>query len=236
ENTRENSSPENDRRSLSVFDPNKVSFEYLSSVGIEKNIAHRWLGYRQKGGHFNKVEEVKKIYGITDSIYHILEPFMIIPKGLPTKPGTSDRETSSSRTVNTTLEKFDLNLADTLSLSRIQGIGKVLSKRITKYRDLLGGFISEGQLYEIYGLDSTVAERLMQHSFIAEPIIPKKININIATKKELSAHPYISFKMADLIIAYRVQHGQFTDLSILKNIPVVAPHFQKISPYLAVKD
>jgi len=230
------SNPPDYRKNLSVFDPNKVSSEYLVKVGIQKTIADRWIGYLHAGGYFKKVEEVKKIYGMTDSIYQILKPFMVVNDNLPSKQGKSERSTVSGPTFETTVEKFDINLADTLSLRKVSGIGKVLSNRIAKYRDLLGGFISEGQLYEIYGLDSTVAERLLQQSFFAESYTPRKININIANKKELSAHPYISFKMADLIIAYRAQHGQYTDLSPLKNIPLVAPHFQKISPYLTVKD
>ena len=35
---------------------------------------------------------------------------------------------------------LELNSVDTLALKQIYGIGSVLSKRIVKYRDLMGGF------------------------------------------------------------------------------------------------
>ena len=43
-------------------------------------------------------------------------------------------------------------------LKQIYGIGSVLSKRIVRHRDLLGGFHSKSQLLDVYAMDTNVYE------------------------------------------------------------------------------
>ena len=43
-------------------------------------------------------------------------------------------------------QSIDLNIADTLTLKKLKGVGSVYSNRIIKYRDLLGGFSNKRQL------------------------------------------------------------------------------------------
>jgi len=62
--------------------------------------------------------------------------------------------------------KQDLNLAKADDLLPIYGIGPVLSQRIIKYRDALGGFKQESQLYKVYGLDSVVVLRLFDYFYL----------------------------------------------------------------------
>ena len=47
----------------------------------------------------------------------------------------------------------ELNGADTTTLKKIPGIGSSFARRITKYRELLGGFHHIEQLAEVYGID-----------------------------------------------------------------------------------
>ena len=218
------------------FNPNDVTHAQLLQLGIRKDVANKWVKYLKNGGHFDKVDQVKRIYGLTDSTFLILKPFIVLPEQTSSVNLKAKKDFSSENTKISTFNTFDINLADTIALQNIRGIGKILSKRIAKYRDLLGGFVTLDQLFEVYGLDSIVATKLIEQSFLEDSFTPKKININITTKKELSSHPYISNKMADLIIAYRSQHGNYTDLSPLKTIPLVLTSFHKISPYLTVKD
>jgi DNA uptake protein ComE-like DNA-binding protein len=132
-------------------------------------------------------------------------------------------------------EKFDLNKADSAQLISIYGIGGTLSIRIIKYRNRLGGFISTVQLKEVYGLDSTVVNELVKKSFIEENFRPKSLDINLATEKELAAHPYIKYALAKAITAYRFQHGHFTSIDDLTNIAIIDDTtFEKIKPYLSL--
>jgi DNA uptake protein ComE-like DNA-binding protein len=106
------------------------------------------------------------------------------------------------------IEPFDINTADTLQLKKIFGIGSVLSVRILKYRDLLGGFVDFDQFAEVYGLKPEVTERLQTACFIKENFIPKQLSLNSAKAYELYRHPYISKDFAAKIIAYRQTNGK----------------------------
>ena len=133
-------------------------------------------------------------------------------------------------------EKFDLNNADTSQLKKIYGIGDKLSMRILKYRDVLGGFVDMDQLKEVYGLDSLVIDRLIENSTIQNEFQPKKININTASEKQLSTHPYLS-KVAKAIVSYRFQHGDFKAVEDIRNVSSLNEKtVQRIIPYLKVND
>ena len=132
--------------------------------------------------------------------------------------------------------KLDLNLADTAQLDKVYGIGKKLSERIVKYRNRLGGFISINQLKEVYGLDSTVVKNVFEKFVVIENYLPTQLDINSATDKELGSHPYLSFKLAKAIAAYRFQHGQFTSLDDLTKVQLLTEDdFKRIKPYLTLK-
>lgn len=131
------------------------------------------------------------------------------------------------------LEIFDINIADTTSLKRIPGIGKVLSNRILKYRDMLGGFISVNQLKEVYGLNDTVLWALDTLVLIDSGFFPTQLAVNESDEFVLSKHPYISKSMAKLIANYRFQHGNIGSAAELKNIHVLDTlKLKKVLPYL----
>ena len=58
------------------------------------------------------------------------------------------------------IEVKDLNTSTTADLTQVPGIGEVLSKRIVKYPTHLQGFDELDQLYEVYGSDSLVVEKV----------------------------------------------------------------------------
>jgi competence ComEA-like helix-hairpin-helix protein len=64
----------------------------------------------------------------------------------------------------------------------------------------------------------------------------KKLNINTATLDELKVHPYLRYNIANAIVQYRTQHGNFSDVSDIKKIMVVTDEiYGKVAIYLSVK-
>jgi len=62
------------------------------------------------------------------------------------------------------------------------------------------------------------------------------ININAANVNELKQHPYIKYSLANAIVQFRTQHGNFTHVNELKKIMIVDEGlYQKLLPYLAVQ-
>lgn len=62
--------------------------------------------------------------------------------------------------------RVELNSADTTELKRLRGIGSVLSVRIVKYRNKLGGFSSVEDLKNVYGLSDETYQSILPHVWI----------------------------------------------------------------------
>jgi DNA uptake protein ComE-like DNA-binding protein len=121
---------------------------------------------------------------------------------------------------------------DSVLLQMVAGIGPVLSGRIIKFRELIGGFHQPEQILEVYGLSAEVAERVYT-TFPFKAEITKKVRINEVDAKQLSEHPYISAAEAKVIIAYRNQHGPFQNTADLLKIKIFNENWVKrIEPYV----
>lgn len=128
---------------------------------------------------------------------------------------------------------FDINSADTLELIKVYGIGTKLAERIIKFRNKLGGFITKSQLKHVFGIDSNTFIELNNKTFITPYFQPKKILINQINFDELKLHPYIGYKFAKVILAYRNTHGKFIDASDLSKIKILTnEEVEKIIPYI----
>ena len=216
--------------SLFLFDPNTALFVELKMLGFEIETANKLIRYRERGGRFVVKADVMKIYGMDSIFFKHIYPFIDLPV-----VKESTKSFKKAFTKNTTDSLFDLNLVDSTKLLDVFGIGTVLSSRIVRYRAKLGGFISENQLFEVYGLDSVVAKRLSDLSFINQSFKPEKINLNTFTEKQLSSHPYLSRSDAGAIVAYRFQHGPFKSIEDIRNIQSLDKKtFIKIESYLTV--
>ncbi|MEL6358448.1 MAG: helix-hairpin-helix domain-containing protein [Bacteroidota bacterium] len=106
-------------------------------------------------------------------------------------------------------QRFNMNTADEAQFRTIKGIGEVLSARIVKFRDKLGGFVRPSQYEEVYGLRPEVVQRLKKYTYISPSFRPQCLNINTADIRTLAAHPYLTLQQARAIVRYREQHGPF---------------------------
>ena len=67
---------------LSDFNPNEDSEKELTQAGIPEKIARRIVNYRKAGGRFRQKTDLKKIYGLPDTLYSQLEGFIKLKKQL----------------------------------------------------------------------------------------------------------------------------------------------------------
>ncbi len=224
------------------FNPNRLSADSLRLLGLPAWLANRIVNYRAKGGRFRAKEDLRKIYGLTDSTYEQLAPYLTIPnpgkeaaatsKAYPEKQAAGSAAAYEPKNKSADL-RLDINLADSLELQLVRGIGPVLSGRIVRFRQKLGGFVSLHQLNEVWGLDSTVVAALKKQAYIQDEFKPAALNINKATAEELAGHPYISPSQAKLLYAYRQQHGPFQSTDDLLRIHTLSSDFvNKIAPYI----
>jgi DNA uptake protein ComE-like DNA-binding protein len=212
---------------LFAFNPNTVTKDELKTLGFSDRLVKGLLNYRTKGGEFRIKADVKKLYGMDSTFYKRLLPFIQLPERIVYEKKVLDLKKKSVL--------FDLNEADSAQFQQVYGIGPVLAKRIVKYRDRLGGFIKNDQLYEVYGLDSVVIGQLLKVSFLPDNNSAKKLSINTADEKMLSSHPYFSKNIARAIVTYRFQHGNYLSVDDLRRINLIDEKtMTKIYPYLTV--
>lgn len=127
--------------------------------------------------------------------------------------------------------KVDINSCDTLQLIALKGIGAKTARRIIEYRDKLGGYHHEQQFLEVYGINAHRMLKFRDNIIYKTPI--RKINVNLASKKELVKHPYINWTTADVIVNYRSHHGHYQEpKDLLKTRVVKKSWVKEITPYL----
>lgn len=228
---------------LRLFNPNKLSAEEWQALGLPKYLAQRILNYRKKVGDLTYKAELGKIYGLPDSVFQRLYPYIELPVE---RPGKYNRNQYDARTRPTpnweskpkerfVLAPFNINTADTTQLKQIRGIGSKLSARIIKYRNSLGGFRSMAQVQEVFGLSPEVVDSLQKYTFVPKANAVTQIDLNKATAEELRLHPYISSNVARAIVAYREQHGPYQQVAEIRNIKLISSElYTKLEPYLAL--
>jgi hypothetical protein len=128
--------------------------------------------------------------------------------------------------------KIEINAADSVRLLELNGIGPVFAGRIIKYRRALGGFANLGQMREIYGMDS-----IRFNGFIGQVRLDttrlRKMDVNLATFKELLAHPYLEYEQVKAVCHFRERKGILSSPGELWAAGVLADSlWAKLSPYL----
>src|SRR5438477_381668 len=218
---------------LFYFDPNRLSPQEWRTLGIPERTIATIEKYLKKGGHFYYADDLKKIYDIHPDEFARLEPYIIIePSKNQIRSDAGLYAAAASKQQQAHHDLIDLNTADTSALIALPGIGSKLASRIISFREKLGGFYSVDQVSEIYGLPDSTFKKVKVFLKIRDAAV-RKFNINIASKDELKSHPYIRWNLANAIVEYRTQHGNFSTLEDLENIGVItAEVFLKIKPYL----
>ena len=209
---------------LFSFDPNTVQYDTLIKLGFTKREAATLIAYRNKGGKFRQPSDLRKVYGIEEVKAKKLIPFVEV------KTDTTKKEKFVPKKLQKTL--IDLNNCDSALLVTLPGIGPVLSVRIIKYRNLLGGFASVNQLKEVYGLPPETFEIIKGRVFADSSAIIR-ININTAGYKELSRLPYLENYEITSILKYRELKGRIEEMNDLtENKLLTVEKADKVRPYL----
>lgn len=228
------SQKENMQAALFSFDPNTLSVEGWKNLGVKEKTALSIQKYISKGGKFRKPEDIKKIWGISPEKAAQLIPYAQIAVQTNNYPETysSTFKEEYPRYEKKKTEFININGADTIAFASLPGIGPGYARRITKFRDRLGGFYSVTQVAETFGLPDSTYQKILPY-LNADPAAVKKINVNSVTEEVLKEHPYIRWQLAKIIVAYRTQHGDFKKIEDLRNIMTITPEvYEKISHYL----
>lgn len=241
---------------MQEFDPNKADSSTLVHLGLKPWQASNMLKYRAKGGRYRKAEDLKRLYGMTDSMYLALLPYVVIDTQAidqwrdsvrtrrkdslaALRDSASGRTDSVPRYVSHKRDTIlNLRTADTTELKMIKGIGSYRAKQIIRYREQLGGFASVEQLREVKALqpllkDSLSTDSLLSHFFLdSVHIVP--LRVNSMHVERLQRHPYLSFEQARAIYELRRRKIQLKHLDQLRTLDCLTEQdIQRLRPYLS---
>ncbi len=214
---------------LFYFDPNTLDEAGWQKLGVRDKTIGTIQNYLSKGGKFYKPEDIKKIWGLNEELAEKLIPYIRIERK---EYSTPEKPVYAKKTYEPSI--IDINTADTTAFIALPGIGGKLAQRIINFRDKLGGFYKIEQVGETFGLPDSTFQKIKPRLILNNPSV-KQLNINVATIDELKTHPYIRYNLANAIIQYRTQHGNFTTVNDLRRIALITEDiFTKLLPYIKV--
>ncbi|MBS4043829.1 MAG: helix-hairpin-helix domain-containing protein [Chitinophagaceae bacterium] len=127
-------------KSPQLIDINTATIADFRNLPIETTIAYKIFNYREKLGGFIVIEQVKETYGVTDTVYKTILPFL---------------------RVNTiALRQININTASEFELSQHPYIDKNLAKAIIYYREKYGSFSTVNDLKKIVFITSSIYQKI----------------------------------------------------------------------------
>ncbi len=219
---------------LFYFDPNTLDGNGWKRLGVKEKAIQTIQKYLFKGGKFHKPEDIGKIWGLSPEIIQRLTPYIKIEQQEVTIEKQFPQPTYEKKEYKKEIVPININTADTAAFIALPGIGNKLANRIVTFRNKLGGFYKIEQVGETFLLPDSTFQKIKSRLILTNPAV-KQININTVTLDELKAHPYLRYYVANGIIQYRTQHGNFASVDDIKKVALVTEDiFNKAAPYLKV--
>lgn len=198
---------------LYPFDPNTLSVEEWQRLGVPISIAKRIINYLSKGGQFRMAEDLRKIWGMSPSLADRLIPYA----------RTNNQKPVFEKKIYI-IQPIDINTADLEAWKSLPGIGNVLAERIIKYRERSNGFSSREELKSVFGLKDSLLIQIEPYLQIHESNL-KKLPLNWASAYQISIKTGVSIDIAKMMVKWRQEHGLFTEMDQLLEIPGFQPEW-----------
>ena len=212
---------------LYPFNPNFITDFKGYQIGMSTKEIDRLFAFRQLGKFANSPKEFQQVTKISDSLLKVLQPYFKFPNWVNQKNNPNHKNNFKSNwkeyPKKETLTVKDINLANKEDLMKISGIGDAISDRIISFRNSLGGFVSQEQFEEIWGISPEVVQKMKQYFTVTNNSLSKpKIKINDASIKELGELSYFRYPISKNIVTYRSMNGdiKFEDLAKIKGFPI----------------
>lgn len=219
---------------LRPFDPNTADSVTLLQVGLQHWQVHNLLRYRAAGGVFRRSSDIRKLYGMTDSLYRALHPYIAIDSTLFLRTDSLRRDSLFPAHISHKRDTvIELNSADTLTLQYIRGIGRYTAVQIIRYREQLGGYYSPEQIREIHSLQGFDLDSVIPHLTADQDSI-HPIDVNHSSVKRLARHPYLTFEQAKAVYTLRRNRFRLSGIEDLHTLDELTKEdLHRLRPYLS---
>ena len=226
--------------SLRPFDPNTVQYEELITLGMSRAEAVSLLKFRASGKVFRIREDVALCYGISDSAYQTLKPYINIGAEYRITPREYRSYPTRKRDTLTRIAPSPFRI-DTVSVAYLRAIG-VFTKRqaeaFIRWRDR-SGFRDIEEVRACYVVDDSVATALEPYILFPErDLSPYEapVDINTADSARLTEVVGIGAKTASATVRYRERLGGFVRVEQLAEVKgVTESNYEKILQQICCK-
>ncbi len=222
------------------FNPNDIGYEEWRKLGLSAKLAHTIENYKKAGGKFYEKSDLKAVYGLNDSIYKRIAPYMKLPgqnKQAKARKDTTNTTTDTNQ-LNEKEEKKQskitvaLNTADTAELKEVNGIGDFFAREIVEKRQSLGGFHNKSQLLMVYRLDTGNLDKI-KPQLTLKPGRIDPLSLNDSSFKAFLKHPYLDYADVKAIFDYKEKQEKVDNIKKLKDDQIIGERlYHKIEPYL----
>jgi DNA uptake protein ComE-like DNA-binding protein len=124
---------------LDINDADSLDLEKLPAIG--EKLSSRIVRYRERLGGFLQLSQLKEVYGINDSTYQIILPFLKIAKDFQPK-------------------QIDINKAEYIDLRKHPYTNNNFIKLVLAYRKVHGNFSDRLDIEKVEQLDKMVLDKL----------------------------------------------------------------------------
>ena len=226
--------------SLFEFDPNTVTYEELRAMGFDKTVAVGIIKYRARGKVFAIKEDFALCYGVSDSAYQRLSPYICIGAEFAPDPsmeyrsrgrGDSDRtDARDRRFFPRPFEPFGIDTVGYAYLHRI-GFSARQARALLQYRDRADGIRDMDELRDCYLISDEMADTLARYVIFPERDPHEGMtDINTADSASLRSVAGIGAKTAAAIVEYRRLLGGFYSTDQIAELKCVTKeNFKRIS-------
>ena len=195
-------------------DINKADSLTLSTLkGIGPKLSQRIVKYREMIGGFDSLQDLKKVYGITEDLFLELGPSIIISNrdsiGNIVKEGNRD-------SVHFPDLDLDLNTATASELEQIKGIGPFFSNAIIELRSNLGGYAQMDQLKSLYNLEPSTYQEITRNVSIKTS--HRTFDINELEFRELLRMEILDYKEVQYVFNLKRSLGNISSADQIKNL------------------
>lgn len=247
---------------LRQFDPNTADSLTLLQVGLKPWQIKNLLRYRAKGGHFRSNEDFRRLYGLTDSAFQVLHPYITIDT-MPFFVQKRERLLRDSLRRDSLQQRYNArrDSIETAYMQRRDSLIKIGKLHIKKDTIIDINTADTNDLQYIRGIGKYTAIQIIRYRsllggyyttqqlleiqqieylnwdsvmphLICDSSLIQPIQVNIASVEKLRHHPYISFTKAKAIYETRRRKIRLNGIEDLCPSVFTAEEASKIRPYI----
>ena len=224
---------------LRSFDPNEDDLLTMTAAGVDRRVAVGIIRWREAGKVYRIKEDVALCYGVTDSMYAVLEPYIHIGDQYRIKPKRDTLYSQKPTHKDISYAPFRIDTASAAYLTTL-GFSARQASLIVRYGEIIGGYRSIDEFRECYAVSDEMAAALEPYiiftasdtlSVAANAAEPRIVDINTADSAALVSLSGIGAKSAVHILRYRELCGGFYSVEQLRELDVVSDeNFLRFSP------